>query len=280
MDWNSWGPPLMATGIGLLAGLALVWKARGGDDPGAERRALAAHKEALLRRLRELDLERAKLPEADWQEERAALVQQAAGTLRRLDEIGGETPGRGAGLLLPAAMLVALTLLGVAVLVWPSGSGPAEATPVQPKPAENPHAMAAAAGAGLPDDLAQLNSMAYAALQEGQLSTAMAVVEKARSLAPDDPSVRTNRDILRMNVGMVDKALADLREVVAAHPDLPRPTLWLAYAYGQKGQDGEARVLLARVIELAPESEEAAQARVWLQELEEEPAQGEALAVP
>ncbi|MFH1468252.1 MAG: tetratricopeptide repeat protein [Pseudomonadota bacterium] len=272
MDWNSWGPPLMATGIGLVAGLALVWKARGGGDEAEEAQALAAHKEALLRRLRELDLERPKLHEAEWQEERAALIKQAAEALRRLDALDAKGPARSAGLLMPASLLGALTLLGTAVLVWPSG-GDEQIADLQQQPTPNPHAMATAAGAGLPEDLDQLNSMAYAALLEGQLSTAMAVIEKARALAPDDPTVRTNLDIMRMNVGMVDKALADLQQVVTAHPQEPRPTLWLAYAHGQKGQDSEARVLLARVIELAPGSEDAQQAMAWLQELDVEPGQ-------
>ena len=106
------------------------------------------------------------------------------------------------------------------------------------------------------------------ALLAGQLPTAMGAVEKARQLAPDDPLVRVHLDVMRLNVGMVDRAHEDLDDIVSEHPDMVRAILWLAFAKGQKGDEDGARALLERVLEKAPDSEEATMGRSWMMEID------------
>jgi tetratricopeptide (TPR) repeat protein len=214
-------------------------------------------------------------------------VRQAAEALRRAEALPTPRAGRTAGLLLPMSFLATFSAFGAAVVVWPSSDAGAEVAGLEDEPPasphgmarqpgsgapDDPHGMARQAGADLPDDLTALNAMAYAALLQGQLPTAMAAVEKARALAPDDPDARTNLDVMRMNVGMVDRAAEDLGKLVEAYPDRPRPLLWLAFARGKQGRDEEARTLLARVLALQPEGEEATLARQWLAELDPAPA--------
>lgn len=279
MDWNSWGPPLIATTIGLASGFALVFNARRGDARDERAQTLRAHKAGLMDRLRELELERPKLPASTYEEERRALVAQAAATLRELEELEGTQRPSSAGLGLPIAAAAAITVASVLVVVWPeSSAAPAASIDDAPTGGSNPHAMAemAAQGDELPDDLDKLNDMAYRAILAGQLPTAMGAVEKARQMAPDDPLVRIHLDVMRINVGMVDRAAEDLDDIVAEYPDQVRAILWLAYAKGQRGDEATAREMLEQVLEKAPDSEEATMARSWLMEIDK--AQGMAPA--
>ncbi len=271
MDWTSWGPPLLASGIGLASGLALVFRARGGDDKAEQAHALRAHKAALMERLRELDIERPKLTPASWEAEKRALVRQAAETLRELEAIEGCTERPSGGLGLPVGAVGAITLASILVLAWPEAeSVPATQLDAPPTGGTSPHAMAevAARGSALPDDLDALNDLAYDAILGGDLPTAMGAVEKARRLAPDDPLVRTHLDIMRMNVGMVARAADDLTLIIEQHPTQVRAILWLAYATSQQGDEDAARALLERVLELAPGSDDATMARSWMMEMD------------
>lgn len=62
------------------------------------REALLAQKEALLDQIRTLDfeLETGKMPEEEYQRQRAPLLQEAASILKELDDLGAEQPGNGA----------------------------------------------------------------------------------------------------------------------------------------------------------------------------------------
>jgi predicted Zn-dependent protease len=287
VDWNTWLPPLMAAGVGLAAGLTFVWKAAGDDGPDEQAHALRAHKAALMERLRELELERPKLGPETYEAERRALVTQAAETLRRIEELEARGHARPSSLLVPVSVVVAIALGTVGVMAWPDTSADALAVPLDQAPTSPasggmggmgaaPSSMAevtAGAAASLPDSLDELNAMAYDAMLQGQLPVAMGAVEKARQIAPDDPLVNTHLNIMRLNVGMVDKAAAALEAIVAAHPEQPRPLLWLAYARGNQGDDAAARVMLEAVLDLAPDSDEATLARQWMMEIDQAQAQ-------
>ncbi len=282
MDWNTWLPPLMASGVGIAAGITLVWKASGAESPAEEAHALRAHKAALMERLRELEVERPKLAPSDYDTERAALVKQAAEALQRIEALEARGHSRPSSLLMPVSVVVALGLATVGVMAWPDDSSDALAVPLDQAPAQ-PRSSAGMGGAAvpssmaevtamassLPNDLDELNGMAYDAMLQGQLPVAMSAVEKARQIAPDDPLVNTHLNIMRLNVGMTDKAAEGLAAVVDAHPDQPRPLLWLAYARGHQGRDDEAKAMLQRVLDMAPDSDEATLARQWLMELDQ-----------
>jgi TolA-binding protein len=289
VDWNTWLPPLLASSVGLATGAILVWRAKGGDSPDEEAHALRAHKSALMDRLRELEVERPKLPSERWNEERQALVSQAAQTLRRIEALEARGHRRASSIATPVGVVVAIALASVGVLAWPDTNSNVDPVPLDAPPARSQASSGGMGGMGggmpssmaevtagsdsLTDDLDELNAMAYDAMLQGQLPVAMSAVEKARSIAPDDPLVNTHLNIMRLNVGMVDKAADGLEVVVQAHPDQPRPLLWLAYARGNQGNDAEAKSMLERVLDMAPESDEAVLARQWMMEIDKASAQ-------
>ncbi len=281
MNWNTWLPPLMASGVGLATGAVLVWRAAGTQTPAEEAHALRAHKAALMERLRELEVERPKLPSEVWQSERQALVKQAAETLRKIDALEARGHRRPTSLVGPVMVVGSVALCALGMMAWPDDSSSATPVSLDQPPARTqassgmggmgaPSSMAevTSMAGSLPDDLAELNSMAYDAILQGQLPLAMSAVEKARQIAPEDPLVKTHLNIMRINVGMVAKAGEGLEEVVQAHPDQPRPVLWLAYAKGNLGDDEAAKVLLEKVLDMAPASDEATMARQWMMEID------------
>ncbi len=286
MDWNTWLPPLLASGVGLATGAVLVWRATGSDNPAEEAHALRAHKAALMERLRELEVEKPKLPSDTWRDERQALLTQAAHTLRRIEALEARGHRQSSSVATPVGVVVAIALASVGVLTWPDSSAGIDPVPLNSPPARTqssggmggmaaPTSMAevTAAASDLPDDLDALNTMAYDAMLQGQLPMAMSAVEKARQIAPNDPLVNTHLNIMRLNVGMVDKGAAGLEAVVKEHPDQPRPLLWLAYARGNQGKDDEAKAMLEAVLDMAPDSDEAVLARQWLMEIDSAQAQ-------
>ena len=288
MDWNTWLPPLLASGVGLATGATLVWRSKGGDSPAEEAHTLRAHKSGLMDRLRELEVEKPKLPSETWQAERQALVTQAAETLRRLEALEARGHRRSSSIATPVGIVVAIALASVGVMAWPDMGSDVDPVPLDTPPARTQSAMGGQGGMGampssmaevtagsdsLTDNLDELNAMAYDAMLQGQLPVAMSAVEKARTIAPDDPLVNTHLNIMRLNVGMIDKAAEGLEALVAAHPDQPRPLLWLAYARGNQGKDDEARAMLERVLDMAPDSDEAVLARQWLMEIDKAQAQ-------
>ncbi len=288
MDWNTWLPPILATVVGLGTGIALVWKASGAEGGAEEAHALREHKAALMERLHELDVERPKLGDEVWQAERKALVKQAADTLRRIEALEAKGFHRPTNIFTPVAIITAIALASVGVMIWPDSSSGIEPVPLD---APNTRAQRAPAGMGsggmvaapssmgealpgasdFPDDLDELNTIAYNAVLSGDLPVAMGAVDKARAMAPDDPLVNTHLNIMRINVGMLDKAAAGLEAIVEAHPDEPRPLLWLAYARGNQGDDDSAYAMLQKVLLMEPDSEEATMARQWMMEIDKGP---------
>jgi tetratricopeptide (TPR) repeat protein len=94
IDWSVWGPPLgtlVAGGVGALVLLMRTGNSGDGDARvGAEARALDlenTHQEA-LQALKHLETERQKLPPADYELERARLVQRGGRALQALEEAG------------------------------------------------------------------------------------------------------------------------------------------------------------------------------------------------
>jgi len=274
VDWNTWGPPLLAAVIGAMGGTACLARLKGEPPSSSRRRAaeLQAEKAAMMEQLRELEADRAGLPADSYQRERQALIAQAAEALRKLEELGVTAPPRH-GLLLPLTALFAVGLGSAVALAWGFESEPPAEEPQQASATvANPHQQAAseAESVDLPEDLEGLNELTYQAILDGDLRTGMMAMERARKLAPEDPTVLTHLAILRLRVGMSDRALESFEAVLRTHPDHQRALLWSAYARGQMGERAAARQLLERVIALAPESSEGRTARDWLQELGEQ----------
>jgi hypothetical protein len=98
------GPGSILLGVALMLVVALYvgrpfLRGKGEQQEAlSAREALLAHKEALLDQIRTLDfeLETGKMPEEEYQRQRAPLLQEAASVLKELDDLAAEQPGNGA----------------------------------------------------------------------------------------------------------------------------------------------------------------------------------------
>lgn len=90
-DWSEWGPPLMVLAAGVGAGVVIAALLRGSDEEAkkieAEGRRLDLEhgKEAVLRALHDLELERDKMSPEDYVRERQVLLAQGADAMRGLE---------------------------------------------------------------------------------------------------------------------------------------------------------------------------------------------------
>jgi cytochrome c-type biogenesis protein CcmH len=161
-------------------------------------------------------------------------------------------------------VLMALALVALALV-----AGVASLPEAPPIPSPSPHAVSphASTAAADPADLPTLNARAYASILEGDLPEAMALVERARQMAPDDPDVQINVCALRIAVGMLDRAESGIDAVLAAHPDHLRARLWKGVIQGQRGDAEGARQAWHDVIARDPDGTEGKQARAFLAEL-------------
>ncbi|MFQ5915855.1 MAG: tetratricopeptide repeat protein [Nitrospinota bacterium] len=99
-----------------------------------------------------------------------------------------------------------------------------------------------------------LVSLAQTLNYSGQPEEAVELVKKATRLNPRHPGwyLYYLGQGYRLS-GQYDKAIAALKEAVVRHPNLPRPHLWLALAYSQKGEIDKARAEAAKVLQLRPQ---------------------------
>jgi len=265
MDPSPWVPALITVAAGLAVGGVLVstLKGRGSSSPGTA--ALWARKDALLEQLRALDADRHKLTEQAYQAERGVMIAEAASVLRQLEELGEDrSPPAGAWPLGVALTVAVAVLCVVAVFSWPDGEEePVAATSsghVRPPQGEG-------GGAPLPDDLDSLNALVYQAILDGDLQAAMQAHSRAKALGPDDPYVLTHTGALRVAVGLNARAEEALEQVLSTHPDFPRALLWSGIARGTQGDAAGAVAYFERTLAVAPDSTEAAEARLLLAEL-------------
>lgn len=272
MDWDVWGPPLVAVGVGVGFGAAVAWFAsrsgRSGADANPER--LAARKEQLMEALREHEADRGKLDEATWTAKREALLKEAADTLRALEVAPsqGDASAAPAGTGSPSAPVAAAS--GGRRLAWGVGTvaffallagGLAVSTKQRAQGdsmtggrAAGEDALAAAAAEAQeklkrdPDDLDALNTLTWYSIRSRDLNAAMQNLEHARQVAPGDPLVLTHLAVLEIQIGMIDKAEASLQQALSVDPTLPRSLIFYGLVKLQKEERAEAAPFLEKVL--------------------------------
>lgn len=257
-DWSVWGPPLVVLLLGLVVGLVVALRARrGGMGVAAgEEAALLARKEMLLEQVRSMEADRDKLDATEFSQRKDALVAEAALVLKALDELradpegieaaaesAGPTPRKGRMLAAYAAgavLLFAVLGAGLTEFTKPrpeggsmTGGGPAEGGdgPMAALAAET--AAAEATLASDPTNLEALNVVSYDQLLRGDLKAAMATIDRARAVDPEDPAVLTHLAMLQLAIGMGERATTGLEQAIAARPEWGRPRLWMGLARSQ-----------------------------------------------
>ncbi len=281
MNWDVWGPPLVVVGVGAVLGaaLAIASLARGRKARASEGEVLRARKEVLMEALHEVDADREKLGEEAWRSRREALVGEAADTLRALDQgepaapAEAEAPRKAPS---SAASRAGWALGGVGFFValgYLLSTFSAERKEGQPMTGGSSSAPQAsdaevlAARAALeknPQDLDALNVLTWHAIRSRDLSGAMATLDKARAISPEDPYVLTHLAVLQLQIGMNDRAEATLLKALEKNPALPRALIFLGLARMQRDDREGAMAALEQAVAASPPTSEDRQMAVTL----------------
>lgn len=106
-----------------------------------------------------------------------------------------------------------------------------------------------------PDNAHAYNALGYSLAERGiRLEEARELVEKALSLAPDDPYIMDSVGWVYFRLGQLGKAAETLRQALALRPD-PEISSHLGQVLWAQGQHEEARKVWTSALKLAPESE-------------------------
>ena len=97
-----------------------------------------------------------------------------------------------------------------------------------------------------------LSNLAYAYLQAQNVGLAMELIETCRRLHPDYKPALLQQGIMLLSQPGSEKAVAVLREAVAAFPNVPGPRNNLAVALARVGDRAGAREQLAKILEMDP----------------------------
>ena len=265
--FETWGPPAVVLGLGVIIGVVVALRSRGeavdGDPRQAERESLVARKQSLIEQIRGLDAERGRNSVAELATRKDALIDEAAAVLAAIDALDAApdaAPGDAASPAAPGApvqwgnravwavgVVGFFVLLGIGLTEFTrprnggsmTGGDAVEATNAgragvggaasSPARAAASKRLAAAEAAATanPEDLGALNALTFEALLLRDFQTAMDTVERARIIAPDDPDVQVHLGILQLAVGMTERAEPAFEKAAADQPDAGKPRLWL-----------------------------------------------------
>ena len=278
VDWEIWGPPLAVLALGVTAGIVAglmtgrIWQI---DQDQAD---LQARRDSLMAQLRELDGERGKLDEADYQVRKKELVQAAANVLRAMEE-GSKAPkpqrGQGAGSAMKhlpwyaAGMVVLFVAAGLVVqkVATPrveggSMTGNAQSTP---STGQDPVAEYRARYEADPTDLEAINQLTKFALYTQDLDTAMQLMDAGRAVNPDDPAVQVHLGALNTFIGRLD--VAEEAFTLYQHELPAEVAIWRGIVAAQLGQDEVAAEHLRNAVKIAEDPMDKEFAGFLLQDL-------------
>jgi len=287
MDWSVWGAPIAVMTIGVVGGLFLALRSKGGSrhDHAAE---AWARKDSLLDQLRSLRADRAKIGTAEYEYRWSELLDKAAAALKAAEEMGQaptvsvETQTKhgpvswGRRAAWAAAIVLFFVGLGAAMQTSTSvrkqdgimTGGTQSDTPSM----EVLIASLKAESEADPTQIDPINKLAHLAIQKGDLGLAMSWMDKARALAPDHPEVRTHLAILQASVGMAARASAELDVALDADPNFSEAHLWKGLIALQSGDRTAAVSSLEQALENSSSREERAMASRALAEARRPPA--------
>lgn len=282
-DWSTVAAPVFVLGFSLLLGLIMAVRGWGTGSPAeaaraaarqADHEALLARKEALLERIRELDAERGRLPEAERLRRREALLAEATEVLKALDDVeaaaglGGDPVGAGeaggapvaprsrersagSGLLTGVVFVVVVAAIGLMLGRYSGQRAPGQSMTGNTSQSELQAAIdeAQATLEQDPTHLPSLNLLTYVAILQRDATNAMALVDRARAVDPDHPEVLLHLGILRLMVGMSEQALPVIQQAVDGDPELHRALVWRGMAELALGQREEAAATITLALQ-------------------------------
>ena len=284
MDWETWGLPLVILSVGLSAGIFLATRTQNTDVAVRPEEDHAARREALLEQIRELDADREKMDAGRYSTRREELIAAAAAASRALEQSTAETPAASTAAPISARVglwggitLVFFVLLGVLINQYATPRTEGGSMTGNSVGGVDMAAISAARSARVeaaqdalsddPKDLSALNVITYDALLYRDLDTAMAHIDQAREIDPEDTAVLINLAILQMSVGMIDRAQGALDGVLARDPSNGRAMMWKAFMLANSGEKDAAIALLEGVQGALEWPEETVFAENMLREL-------------
>ena len=119
-----------------------------------------------------------------------------------------------------------------------------------------------------PQDAQALQLIADLLSREGRDEEAQAYLEKLPEGTKLPPDMLLNVGIRLYNEQKYDQALENFNRVVAQNPDLPEAYYYRGLVYLSREANDQARADFEKLIELAPDSQQAAEAREFLTYLE------------
>jgi cytochrome c-type biogenesis protein CcmH/NrfG len=101
-----------------------------------------------------------------------------------------------------------------------------------------------------------------------QAQSAVDAYAKALALAPGNPDVLTDQAVMYRQLGAFDKAIANLKQATKLNPNHAQSFFNLGVIYAQDQKDNDDAVKAwTKVIEIAPSSPQAAQAKLFIEGL-------------
>ncbi|MEK6372761.1 MAG: tetratricopeptide repeat protein [Acidobacteriota bacterium] len=262
-DWASAGAMLVA-GI-IIGALFLGFMRRRKESGDADLRDLEAKRDALVQRLREVDLEG---------DEKERLEADAANVLRQIDRRApaarrAEARPTSASGDKQAAMKgfawgvgSVLVLVGIGWFVTQKAqpreaAGPQQAAPMQ---AAQPQADAEVKGieaavAQRPDDLVLRNQLARAYLDRENLMGVFEQTQYVLQRAPNDAQALTYQSLVRMAMGQTDSATSMLKQAIKSDPKFLDAYVALAWSQTSAGKSDDAAATIKAAQKENPEQE-------------------------
>ncbi len=108
-----------------------------------------------------------------------------------------------------------------------------------------------------PADATAHNLLGMVLKQKGDLSSALAHIERALALKPDYPQGFNNRGIVKQAQGKIGTAIDDYRRALALKPDFAKAQVNLGSALEREARFGEALACYDEAIALEPDYAEA-----------------------
>lgn len=290
-DWSEWGPPLAVLAFGLVAGLVSMLQLKRREDTtvstqGRTQDLVQAH-EAAVEALKSLDLDQGKLDPSDYAREREALVKRGAAALRELESVrdGTLVDPRPPPPILPDApptpakppllapewkgALTALAAVAVLAVLWQfaqdnsvarrDGASMTGNQDLGGGGAMQGEAPWMAAKAQMEADLAKdpsnlrlLNELTELSLSTGDAGAAMRYNQRAFEVDATHPDARVLKAVLAATVGMFDRALAEIGDVLKTHPDHAKAWTYKGLILLQQQDGPGAAEALERAVALQP----------------------------